>query len=206
MKEIKKLIGFGTGILLAIAVHAQTAKDAFISMPERETLDLGSYSRMDLADLYNAGQPAVIINQFNDSIQLEMLTPDYLRLNTGKGSLQIMVLQMINESKLYGLIRTVCGPVCDSRIEFYSVSWKLLKPETFITPAGFPEFFTSGPGQPFLDLSLMQWNYDPQTSVLQQICRTPESLSLEDRKRIEPFMKDRVKDYRWNGVRFEPLE
>jgi hypothetical protein len=203
MKILKKIFPLAISLLFAVSLNAQTAKEAFLSMPEILLPDLNLYSRMDLVDLYNANQQALIANSFNDTLTLEKLTTDYLLLKTGKGSLQIIVLQMINESHLYCVIHTVCGPVCDSRIDFYSVSWNPLNPGTFITPATKTGFISENSNFPALDIALMQWKYDPETSVLQQIYNTPEYLSLEDQNAIRPFIKERMKEYKWNSIRFE---
>jgi len=187
----------------AFSLQAQSAKEAFISLPENQLVDLNSYARMDLVDLYEAGLPAVVKNSFGDTLTLEKLTPDYLRLNTGQGSLQLIVIRMINDSQLYCLIHTVCASVCDSRLEFYSPSWNRLPPDTFITPVSSSFFIEENPGFPSLDIALMQWVYEPETAVLQQMYNTPDYLSLDDRRAIQAFVKTRTRDYRWTGVRFE---
>ena len=158
---------------------------------------------MDLVDLYEAGLQAKVTNNFGDTLTLEKLTPDYLRLNTGRGSLQIVILKMINDSQLYCLIHTVCAPVCDSRIEFYSPAWNRLHSETFVTPAPSSFFMEENPYSSALDIPLIQWDYKPETSVLQQIYNTPDYLGLDERQAIRAFIKTRVKDYRWTGMRFE---
>ena len=198
-----KIIFSLIGCWLALSAQAQTAKEVFISLPENMLVDLNTYARMDLLDLYNAGLPAVAKNSFNDTLTLEKLTSDYLRLNTGKGSLQIIILKMVNDSQLYCLIHTVCAPVCDSRLEFYSPSWNRLLSETFLTPASSSFFMEENPYAPSLDISLMEWIYDPETSLLQQIYNTPDYLGLDDRQAIQAFVKTRTKDYRWTGIRFE---
>jgi hypothetical protein len=186
-----------------LPAQAQTTKEAFISLPESFVVDLNTYSRLDLIDLYHAGLPAKVENSFSDTLILEKLTPDYLRLNTGKGSLQLIILNMINDSKLYCLIRTVCGPVCDSRIEFYSPSWNRLPADSFITPASTGFFVEENPNFPVLDISLMQWLYEPEESILKQMYTTLDYLSADDRQRIQPALQTTTKNYRWTGMRFE---
>ncbi|MDR0541926.1 MAG: DUF3256 family protein [Dysgonamonadaceae bacterium] len=187
---------------LSASLQAQTTKEAFISLPENLAVDLNAYARMDLIDLYHAGLPATVKNSFGDTLALEKLTPDYLRLKTGKGSLQIIILKMINDSQLYCLIRTVCGPVCDSRIEFYSPAWNRLQPDAFISTAA--DFFTEeNPNLPSPDISLIQWVYDPENATLQQIYNTLDYLSPDDRQNIQPFVKATRKNYHWTGMRFE---
>ncbi|MDR2683124.1 MAG: DUF3256 family protein [Dysgonamonadaceae bacterium] len=188
---------------LAVSLQAQTTKEAFIALPENLSADLSAYSRMDLIDLYHAGLPARVKNSFGDTLTLEKLTPDYLRLHTGKGSLQLIILTMVNESQLYCLIRTVCGPVCDSRMEFYSPSWNRLQTNTFITPAA-PDFFVEQqPDAPGPDIVWMQWLYEPETAVLQQIYNTPAYLGPDERQRIQPLVKATSRSFRWTGMRFE---
>jgi hypothetical protein len=188
--------------LLSLSLPAQTTKEAFVSLPESLSVDLDAHSRTDLIDLYHAGQPALVANSFGDTLVLEQLTPEYLRLATGKGSLQLIVLKMINESPLYCLIHTVCGPVCDSRIEFYSPSWNRLSTENFITQASIDFFIADRSDFPSLNIVLMQWAYDPETATLQQIYNTPDYVNSDDRKNIQPYIKTRVKNYYWTGMRF----
>jgi hypothetical protein len=190
-------------LFAAIAMHAQKAKDAFISLPESMLLDLNNNARLDLVDLYEAGQEAIVLNSFKDSIFLEKLTDDYFYLKTEASSIQGIVLRMINESSLYCLIQTACAPICDSRIEFYSVSWNQLNSDIFITPATSAWFLNENENLPTLDISLMQWIYDPETSSLRQIYNTPQNLSKEDQARILHAVKNEIKEYKWNSIRFE---
>jgi hypothetical protein len=198
-----KILHLFVGCLFALTLQAQTTKEVFISLPENLLADLNTYARMDLVDLYNAGLSAVVENSFGDTLVLEKLTPDYLRLNTGNGSLQIVLLRMINESQLYCLIHTACTAVCDSRIDFYSPSWNRLQSNAFITPASYSFFVEERLDSPNLNISLMQWIYVPETSVLQQIFNTPGYLGLDDRQAIQAFIKTKTKDYQWTGIWFE---
>jgi hypothetical protein len=200
---MKKKIILIISVFAAITLHAQKAKEVFVSLPESILLDLNNNARLDLIDLCEAGQEAVVLNSFNDSIYLEKLTDDYFYLKTGTSSIQGIVLRMINESSLYCLIQTACAPVCDSRIEFYSISWNLLNSDIFITPATLDWFLNKSENLPALGISLMQWIYDPETSSLRQIHNTPQNLSKEDQARIRRSVKNEIKEYKWNGIRFE---
>jgi hypothetical protein len=198
-KEILLIISLSA----TIAIHAQKAKEVFISLPESILLDLNNNARLDLVDLYEAGREAVVLNSFNDSVSIEKLTDDYFYLKTGISSLQGIVLRMINESILYCLIQTTCAPVCDSRIEFYSVSWNQLNSDIFITPAPAAWFLDERGNFPALDIPLIQWVYDPETASLCQIYNTLQNLSKEDQAKIRHSVKNETKEYKWNGIRFE---
>ena len=176
----------------AVLLQAQTVREVFISLPEPILLDLSTNDRMDLIDLYDVGQKAVVLNSLGDSLTIEILTDNYLLLKKGNSSLQIAVLTMINESKLYFLIHTACAPVCDSQIGFYSVNWTKLDSEIFISPI-------TNEG---LDISLMQFTFNPETQTLQQKNNTHKLLSLEDQEKIKASIKEEEKEYQWNGIRF----
>ncbi|KAA6302124.1 MAG: hypothetical protein EZS26_001725 [Candidatus Ordinivivax streblomastigis] len=183
MKRIVLLLLLG---LTTAALPAQTVQEAFKTMPESFLPDLNSNARLDLLDLYRHQQQAIISNLFDDSLCLEMLTADYLRLNTGKASLQLIVLPMINESLLYCLITTACAPLCDSRIEFYSVSWNPLNTQTFIAATAFDSAGDENQQLSSQEISLMQWVYEPESGAL-----------LLSGNAIE------AKTLHWNGIRFE---
>ncbi|MCL1938368.1 MAG: DUF3256 family protein [Candidatus Azobacteroides sp.] len=195
-------------IMLLISLHvifelqAQTSEEAFISLPESMAIELNVDARRDLVDLYQAGRKAIVENLLEDSVSIENMTPDYLLLKTGNDNMQIIILQMINESKLYCLIQTVCAPACDSRIEFYSVSWKQLDTNTFITPFPQSDFINANENSSLPDMVFMQYIYSPETSSLQQIDNTFQNLSIEDQKAIQALIKKKVKEYKWNGFRF----
>ncbi|MDR0412832.1 MAG: DUF3256 family protein [Dysgonamonadaceae bacterium] len=202
---MKKTIIVIAALLVFPILRAQTAREAFVSLPESLLLDLDHNARLDLVDLYEAGRDAVLPNSFGDSVSIECLTPDYLRLKTGNNSFQLIVLQMINESRLYCTIHTVCAPLCDSRIEFYSVSGNVLDSGIFFTPAAPSWFLEEKEGFPVPDILLMQLDYDAETAVLSQTYPAPDNLSVEDRAKIQPSVRHGKKEYKWNGIRFEPL-
>jgi hypothetical protein len=188
----RKTLLFVALLWLAAAAQAQTAKDALIALPENLLAEVSASARMDLVDLYNAGLPAAVLDSFGDTICLENLTPDYLRLKSANSALQLIVLQMINDSKLYCLITTVCGPDCDSRIEFYSPSWNRLQSNHFLTPAD-PAPLPTDASEAFQSgILLTQWTFDPSTGALhetQQTVGSPQPL--------------RTSSYQWTGIRFE---
>ena len=167
---------------------------------------------MELVELYKGGLPATVQNQMNDSCFLIRMTDDYLQIQERKSSLEIFVLPMVNDSKVVGLIRTACAPVCDSYLSFYTINWKQLNTNVFITPAGENRFIKDGvdlDGQEVrdalipLDISLMQFQYNPDTRELLQYYNTPQYLSSEDREKAAPYLKDTPVIFKWNQSRFE---
>lgn len=188
-------------------LQAETAKDAFLSMPESILLYLNSSNRIDLIDLYDTHLKSVVFNTFGDTVTLENLTTDYLLLKMKNSSLQLIVLPTINNSKLYCVIHTICSSMCDSHIEFYSVLWEQLQANLFTTPLTKSYFIGEDPNNITLDVPFVQFIYDPETLLLQQFYNIPEYVSVKNRQKMQPFIKNkkRVKVYKWNGIQFEYL-
>jgi hypothetical protein len=208
MKKIISILFF----CLPFVLSAQTAGKVFISMPESMLLTLTETNRMELVELYKGGLTAAVENQMGDSCFLIRMTDDYLQMHEWTSSLEIIVLPMVNDSKIVAVIRTACAPLCDSHLSFYTVNWKPLNTELFITPAGKDRFIKSGvnPDEQKvrnalipLDISLMQFRYNPDTRELLQYYNTLQYLSAEDRKKAAPYLRNTPIVFKWNQTRFE---
>ena len=193
-------------------LQAQTVNELFVSLPEPALLTLPVSDRMDLIDLYKAGKKSTVINFLGDSCSILSMTDSYLQFRTGKNTMELFLLPMINDSKIVGLIQTVCAPVCDSRIEFYTTAWKKLAVSVFITFASKNDFLKEGVNPEDedvknalipLDIPLMQLQYKPETKELQQFYTTPEYLSKIDRDKVIQYLSETPKLFKWNLTRFE---
>jgi len=192
--------------------QGQTVSDLFVKLPDAAFLSMTVSNRLDLIDLYKSGEKATVKNQLNDSCTILRLTDNYLQIQIGKSTMELFILPMINDSKIVGLIQTVCAPVCDSYLEFYTTSWKKLAGSIFITLANKYDYLKENV-QPEdenvknalipLDISLMQLHYDPDKKELQQYFTTPEYLSEPDRIKVIPYLKITPKRFKWNLTRFE---
>lgn len=195
-----------------VSVQAQTASEVFTKMPISLMLSLSNSSRLDLLDMQKAGKAAIIKNEFGDSCSIEQLADDYLQLKSGTSSTEIILLPMINDSKVVCLIQTECAPICDSRIEFYSTSWKQLDAKAFINPVNKEWFIkenvnlddtTIYDNYIALSIPLMQFHYDKEKKVLTQTYTTLSYLNVEDREKMDAYLKSEPKTYQWTLTRFE---
>ena len=199
-------------LFAVLPIQGQTAGDLFVKLPDPAFLPLTVSDRMDLIDLYKAGQRATVKSRLDDSCSILRMTDDYLQIQSGKTTMELFLLPMVNDSKIAGLIQTVCAPACDSYIEFYTTSWKKLKTSLFITFADKYSFLKEGVNPDDekvknalipLDIFLMQLHYDPDKRELQQFYTTPDYLSGDDKARVAPYLKDTPKLFKWNQIRFE---
>lgn len=190
--------------ILSLHSNPQSAKDVFLSMPESTFLYLTSFNRMNLLNSYSINpMQASILNAFGDTITLKNLTKNYLLLKIQNASLQLIILPMINKSKIYCIIYTICELACDSFIEFYSVSWEQLQTNLFIKPIIKSYFIDENFNNTSLDISFIQFIYNPKTLLLQQIYNvTNLSLGIEDQQQKQNFLKKNTKTYKWNGFQF----
>lgn len=187
---------------ISIQTYSRNAKEAFLSMPMDMFADISIENRMDLIDVYEAKNKASVLNKFQEDISIENLTEDFISLKMGNSTIQIVVLPMVNESQLYCLIYTVCAPLCDSFVDFYSLSWNKLKQDTFLSPVPQSWFIDNLEEFPELTISLMQFSFDPEKHILQQKDNSVGTLSLENQEKIKPYIKQETKSYQWNGIRF----
>lgn len=52
------------------------------------------------------------------------ISPDYISLQTSDaGTTQIKLLPLINDSKIICVVKTACGKICDSQVQFYTTKW-----------------------------------------------------------------------------------
>lgn len=212
MRQRNYILILFTCLLCCSGIHSQNAAAYFASMPGDLIPELEPNRRKDLIDLYQDNQKAAIRNNLNGLAVLEKLSSDYLLLQTDSSRLEIILLTMINDSKMLCTIETRCAPVCDSRIAFYTVDWKKLDSNLFITPvntsyflkedenASNPEFAAALTN---LDIELMEFRYDPDTRSLAQIYNTPRYLANEEYKKVKPFLKEAPYVFRWKQIRFE---
>lgn len=208
---MKKVVLFFCG-LLSLCCHAQNISSVFGSMPKSLIMLADSIQRQDLMNVYNSEFPGNIKDKLNGKIVLSSFTEDFMELQSGNFSMQIALLKLVNDSKIICLIQTVCAPVCDSQLSFYTVDWKPLNASDFILPADVSWFIkddTDKTGEGFinasksLDMDLMQFSFDPKKLELTQIHTTPQYLSKEDRKAIAPFLKQEPKIFTWRKTGFK---
>jgi hypothetical protein len=178
-------------IAFSPAVFAQNLKELFISALTPELLPLSTANRLDLCDLYAAGKDARIINAFEEEVSLTRLTDDYLKIQTGNSTTELFLLTLVNESRLIGFIQTVCAPVCDSRLEFYSLSGKKLNAETFVSLDDPSPFIPENADTPAGGITLEELHYDPEKQILARTFNIPFYLNPEA-----------AEEYKWNEIRF----
>lgn len=191
-------------LFYVLCCSAQSIETLFVSVPEDLFWVLNERGKRDLIDLYRAGSDAVVETRIEGEVRLDTLSADYLRLVNGNKEIELALLPMINESSVICYIETLCiDSICSSQVAFFSTSWRTLDESHFFTPVGQEWFVEENVNAVALDVSLMEYRYDPSLKSITHLYNTPLYLSEEDRLKLEPFIRKEPKLYWWNGIRFE---
>lgn len=203
-------------ILLSACTWVLSAQDmasSFIAMPDRNIPQLENAWRKDLIDLYNSGKEAKLKNTMNGFSTLQKLTPDYLLLQTTEHStVEMRLLPLVNNTNVICVITTVKGPVEDSLVEFYTTGWEPLATADLFTPEPADWFIKEGTDRTSndfieaasrLDMELIKYSLSPDDLTLTETYTTPLYLDPESRKKIEPFLKESPRVFRWEKSHFK---
>lgn len=199
--------------VFAFGVKAQEMDALFISMPDQNTPQLENAWRKDLIDLYKSGKEARLKNTMNGYSSLKNLTDDYLLLQvTERSSIEMKLLPLVNNTKVICVVRTVDGPVPDSRVEFFTTNWEPLDASDLFTPV-VPDWFIKEDADrnsnafqdaaSRLDMNLIQYKLSPDDLTLAATYTTPLYLSKEERKKVTPFIKESPRVYTWEKSHFK---
>ncbi|MDR2628238.1 MAG: DUF3256 family protein [Dysgonamonadaceae bacterium] len=208
-----KIINTIACLFVFYTVQTQEISVYFLSMPPGEwMLPLDAGRKKELVNAYREASPAQTKNLFNDTILLQQMTDNYLSIHSGASRTEMALLTMSNYSKLICVIHTICAPVCDSRISFYSTDWKRLDTDDFFVPEKISYFLTETPddqgtaaAQSLLsEISLMQYHINPEDLSLVQTYNTPQYLDKETARQIEPYLKKTSRIFYWMKNHYKP--
>ena len=201
-------------ILLACPVMSAAMEKAatlFAIMPDELLMSVEVNRRKDMIDLFHSGQKAQVENKLKGKATLTALTENFLSVDLSDNSnMQIKLFQAADSTNIIAVINTVCGPACDSRIDFYDQNWKALEQRHFIELPDINDFITlpekSSDEQKYdaevIDMILMQYSFDPENDTL-SISFHPNEYMLDDMyKKVEPYLNDQPVQFSWDGKKF----
>ncbi|MDU1905096.1 MAG: DUF3256 family protein [Dysgonomonas sp.] len=210
MKHITTIL---FAFFLGAASYAQDSLSSLvISMPESMLIGVSAEQKNELVTTSDTAEVA-IINAINEKVERTAFSDDYIALKTSDaGTLQIKLLPLVNNSNIIGVITTVCGRACDSRIDFYTTSWELL-PTQNMFPAKNKEWFIKSDidknSEDFrnaiaaLDFNPIKLSFSPDNYELKADYDIMNYLSAVDYKLIEPFLIKESKTFHWDKQSFK---
>jgi len=208
---MKKIVLLCFLMTCVISLHAQDAKSVFINIPDSLCPLLTKVNREDFADFLESKMKAQVKNKMDKMSEMKVLTKDYVSLQTTSlSNFQMKLLQLNDTTKIICVINTVCGPVCDSRISFYTTQWKELPSKDYIDMPGMESFFITpesaklaayNDARASLDFYLLKSDLSKDSNELVFTFTSPQNLDESSAKALEPFLKKELV-YVWKDGRF----
>lgn len=201
-------------MLLACQVtFAQQIRESFVNMPDSLSTLLTKVNREDFIDFLDSNMKAEVNNRLGGKSQMTKLSADFLEVRMSEQStFQLKVLTKPDGTQLLCAVSTVCGPVCDSHVDFYTTDWqpldantllpKLPVLDTFLKPLPEDASYTLRDAYRQADMLLMKAALSADDATLSFTLTTPEYMDAEAAKLLAPYVVPSV-TLRWNGECFQ---
>lgn len=208
---MKKIVLLCLLIVSAVAMHGQDAKSLFINMPDTLMPLLTKVNREDFADFLESKMKAQVKNRMDKMSEMKELSKDYLFVQTtSQSSFQMKLLQLNDTAKVICTINTVCGPVCDSSIKFYTTAWKELPSKEYLELPSVEQFFLApdsaqmeafNNARASLDIYFLKADLSKEGTNLTFTYTASENMTEGDAEVLKPFLKKELV-YTWQNGRF----
>lgn len=201
------------GVLVATSAKAQEAKKVFTTMPDSLCPVLTAVNRADCIDFLESNMRAQVTNRFGRKSEMMELGPDYIRMQMSPQSTWQMKLLPVNDStKVVCVVSTVCAPVCDSDVKFYTTDWKQLPVGNFLpSQPALADFVEPVDSMDYAVLtardratiSLVKADLSKADDKLTFTLTTPEYMEKETAEKLKPFLRRPI-IYIWSEGKFIP--
>jgi len=206
-----------TCVLLGVSavVHAQTTtpliKDFFAAMPDSLLPLMTQNDRLDCIDYIENHMQARIHNKFDEDVELETLTADYLRLRTSSSTYQEMKLFLLNDTTpLFCIIATTLQGdslqrIEDSVVRFYDKNFQKLPTTKYLEMPSLESFLTIVPDTARQAVAKAMSAFQVYHPMHIQFAEAPLTfrftpqihvLATEDQKALAPYLRSQEKEYR----------
>jgi len=210
-----KRVIFILGVMLVACqgMLAQQVRQSFVNMPDSLSVLLTKVNREDFIDFIDSNMKAEVNNRLGGKTEMTQLTDDFLEVKmSSESTFQLKVLTLSDNSQVLCAVSTVCGPACDSHINFYTTDWQPLEAsqylpqlptlQSFLKPLSDDASYALRDAYRQADMLLMKADLSPDSSQLTFSFSTPAYMETEAAKLIEPYIIPTV-TLSWNGKKFE---
>ena len=180
-------------------LSSQTIEDCYVNMPDILNPTLSKQNRLELLEYHKAHQSDSVANRFGNQahlISLDSLNQRIVVRNTASSTFEMKILSLEDSTKIIGIIRTVCAPVCLSTVEFYDTAWNAI-PIQFTMPKAIE--WVDEKSIPtheidlqwvrnVMDVSFISLSFSVQGRSLVARNNTMDFLSEQDRKLLNPYV------------------
>jgi hypothetical protein len=193
-------------------INAQTIQDVILTIPDDVVVGLTTEQKTQLcAD--PATDSVAVENVLNGQIIRLAISNDYVSLQTSDvGTTQIKILPLVNDTKILAVVKTVCSDACDSRIQFYTLDWRLLPEQSLLPIRTFDWFIKQDVDRQSsdfkdaikaVDMNPILLNFSPTDYSLTADSEIGNYISSEDYAGLEPFLTGKPKVFVWDKISFK---
>ncbi len=193
-------------------LQGQTIKDVILTIPDDVIVGLSIEQKKQLgAD--PATDSVTFDNVFEGEIKRLAISKDYVNIQTSEvGTTQIKILPLVNDTKILCVVKTVCADACDSRIAFYTTTWKPLPEQDILPKRTFDWFLKKDIDRKSddfkeaikaVDMNPMIFNLSPNDYSLNVESDIEEYLEGEDYDSLKPFLQEKPKSFVWDKISFK---
>jgi hypothetical protein len=193
---------------MSITAYGQKINEVFISMPT--SFLPGSFEtnrRVLLADTIGTTVSTTLgeITKLNHS-------DNFLEIRTSTvGTTQIKLLPIATDSMIICLVRTACGPACDSHISFFTTEWEKLDTSTFLPEISAKNFFDSSQKDSenykyavsLSDILPISAQFNESNTDIELTFNYKQHLSANVIAEIQPFLKTETIVLQWQNGKFQ---
>lgn len=204
------LLTFLVAAACFVPLGAQPMDSLFASAPREVMPLLGRSDRLDLSDLYNAGQRAEVENLYGGTSLLEKKTERHLLLQPTPVSTWELVRLTAPADTVLLLLRTLRTPAATTDVSFYRTDWSPAG-MTFAMPAA-ADFYLPGDTASAderrglldkLQPAHVCARWDEGRSLL-ILSLSTEALTADDRRDVAPFLRELPYEWRDGAFRRRP--
>lgn len=182
--------------LFHFSIQAQEAKTLFVQMPDSLSPLLTAVNRADFIDFLESKMKAQVDNRFGRKSEMKELSKDYIRVQMSpQTDWQMKVLATSDTTKVICTVSTVCAPVCDSSIRFFTTDWKELPVSAFITLPVMDDYFVASDSAAYIsvraqaDMLLAKADFSKTDNTLAFTFTTPDYMQKEMAEKLKPFLR-----------------
>ena len=201
-----------TGLMVGLAVQAQTMREVFANLPDSVSGIMTKNNRLDCIDFIENDMKARVRNRFDGFSELKALTMDYLDLQLTEHCRIEMKLLPAGDSVNYICVtRTYSGPERESRVALYTPDWKEVPEGEWLKRPAYADFWQADNPvddgevvrlQHLQDMRFVEASLQPDDMRLTFVLH-PGEVDPDEAEQMKKVLRPVV--YEWNGRRFLPV-
>lgn len=213
MQEMKKICFILSLLAMTLGLQAQNIAPLVIAMPDDMLVGITLDQRKSLISQESDTAQVAVVNVMGDTVKRLGFSEDFISLQTSNpGTLQVKLLPLVNNTQILGLITTVCGPACDSKIDFYTTDWKPLAQSDLFPQISKDDFLKNDidrTSEAFqnayatLDMTPVKLSFSATDKNITAVYDIKSYLSKQDYDQILPFLKETPVVYTWDKFAYK---